>query len=193
MFVISDTKDVTPALLTLMLQHAGALQRGKVEHIKWRANDAFNSSVTHLQVQYAPDAGSNAPTALLLKLNGNQDGELEHQFYQSQRTAPRYILPIVQCYSTAYDPITGRSHLLLQDISTTHQPPVTRQALAMLNGVPSPRHLEQIADALAIFHAYWWQHPQIGTGEGFCAIRPWFRDVDYFLVAVISGENSSLL
>ena len=180
MLVIKNVEEVTPELLTSLLQRAGILAHGKVEHIGLRANDAFNSVVTHLEVSYSPDAAPDAPAALLLKLNQNHDGELEFLFYQSQRTAPPNALPIVQCVDTAYDPLTGHSHCLLRDLSSTHQPPVTRYQLQMLQGVPSERHLEQIMHALAAIHAHWWQHPEIGTADGIFAIRPWYRDYDCY-------------
>jgi thiamine kinase-like enzyme len=35
--------------------------------------------------------------------------------------------------------------------------------------MPSQEHLEQMVDAIARFHAYWWEHPQLG--KGFAGIR----------------------
>ncbi len=71
---------------------------------------------------------------------------------------------LVRCYDAAYDPATGTSHCLLEDVSATHRPPVTRQQVLALDGVPRPDLLDAMVDALADFHAYWWEPPGFGNG-----------------------------
>jgi hypothetical protein len=52
--------------------------------------------------------------------------------------------------------------LLLPDLSETHEIAVgVAQAMA-LDGVPSEAQLAGIVDAIAAFHAYWWEHPALG-------------------------------
>ena len=48
---------------------------------------------------------------------------------------------------------------LLEDLSDTHAPIATRERLLALDGVPDDAQLDRVVDALAGFHAGWWQHP----------------------------------
>jgi hypothetical protein len=152
----------TPAWLTDALRRAGALPAGRVVAVRPRANPAFNSSVTHLDVTYDRDA-PNAPAGLVLKLNRDGWGEAEAGLY---RLAIAQAVPsLVPCYDAAYDPASGASHCLLLDLSATHAPPTTREQVLALEGVPAaPEQLDGMVDALADFHAHWWDHPAFGTG-----------------------------
>jgi len=147
--VITNVQQVTPEWLTSLLRYVGVLTQGVVERTALRANDAFNSVVSRLDVTYSPDASASAPPALLLKLNRDHNGIFERLFYQSQLAAPSRPLPIVQCYETAYSPQTGHSHCLLRDLSPTHRSPVTRPQLFALQGVPSQRRIQNLLVAEA--------------------------------------------
>ncbi len=175
--VLLDVQQAPPEWLTTILRREGVLGQGRVERVQTRLNEAFNSQIAHLEVQ---SSGAAGPSALLLKLNHDHQGELEHLFYHATRTARAAALPIVHCYETAYSAETGASHCLLADVSQTHAPPVTRQQLLTHFGVPRQRHLAQIVDTLAQFHVYWWQHPQLGTSDALFAIRPWYCDHAFF-------------
>lgn len=67
--------------------------------------------------------------------------------------------PLARCYEALYSPERREFHLLLDDLSETHLqlqwplPPLKLQC-------------EQIIDALAKFHAYWWEHPRLGKDIG---------------------------
>jgi hypothetical protein len=151
----------TPAWLTETLRRAGAISTAVVVAARPLANPAFNSSVTHLALTYDRDA-PNAPTHLVLKLNRDGWGEAEVGLY---RLAIAPAVPsLVPCYDAVYDPTSGASHCLLLDLSRTHAPPVTREQAIALDGVPPPDQLDGMVDALADFHAHWWDHPAFGTG-----------------------------
>jgi thiamine kinase-like enzyme len=56
--------------------------------------------------------------------------------------------------------VSGNSYLLLQDLSRTHQPPVTRdQQISIVDGVPRAEDITAVVGSLAHLHAYWWEHP----------------------------------
>lgn len=65
--------------------------------------------------------------------------------------------PSVPCYAAAFDPQSNASHLLLLDVSETHE--------ACLD----PLHRQnpyRAVEALARLHAFWWDHPRLGDGIG---------------------------
>ncbi|BCL78752.1 hypothetical protein ccbrp13_12170 [Ktedonobacteria bacterium brp13] len=132
---------MTPRDLTMMLSQAGALQRGSVIEVHTTENGAFNSHVHHLMVSYLPDATPPLPSALVLKQNvatewGRENGRREVAFYRLlAKDAQRF--PMIIPYVVAnYDVSTGDSLLLLQDLSATHHPPMTRQQQIQHEAMP---------------------------------------------------------
>jgi thiamine kinase-like enzyme len=98
-----------------------------------------------------------------------------YQFVQDKRVDLPMLVP---CYDAAYSDESGMSHLLLADLSATHITPVTRAQLLAEETMPSWEHLEQMVDAIAGFHAYWWEHPQLG--KGLAGIRTQLDGVDAY-------------
>jgi hypothetical protein len=160
--VLADPREADPAWLTAALRRAGAIGAESVVAVEARPNPAFNSSVTHLALRY-DRAGSGRPERLVLKLNRDGWGEAEVGLYRLAAAALEPVPAMVPCYDAAYDPGTGRSHCLLLDLSETHAAPVTRDRATALDGVPPDAQLDAMTDALADFHAYWWDHPAKGT------------------------------
>jgi hypothetical protein len=88
---------------------------------------------------------------------------------------PDHPAMIVPCYDAAYDAQSGNSHLLLHDISDSHIVPVERaKQITLVDNLPTAAHLNQAVDALARFHAYWWQNPRLGTGAA--RMGAWWSD-----------------
>lgn len=164
--VITEIPQITPAWLTQVLSQGGHLPHGKVTTIEiaprsqpfstWFANS------TYLVIHYNRDAPPTAPKRLFLKLSKAELPE-EDQIYGEREVffythlAPQMPdSPLAQCYHAAFDPETGKSHLLLQDLSDTHfQPDHTRP--------PTEQDRQGVVASLAHFHAYVWQHPLLGT------------------------------
>jgi hypothetical protein len=161
--VITAAAEAGPEWLTEVLGKAGVIGNRRVVAVEARANPAFNSSVTHLALRYDREV-LDAPRALVLKLNRDGWGEAEAGLYQWAMAAPKPVPALVPCYDAAFDPRTGASHCLLLDLSETHVAPITRDQAMALDGVPPPVQLHATLDALADFHAYWWDHPDFGTG-----------------------------
>ena len=148
--------------------------------VEVRPTDAFNSYTVHLTLTYSPDAPTDAPARLLLKRSrpeawAVEAGSTEVGFYRL--VAPRRgDLPMIAtCFAAERDEASGASFVLLEDLSATHRPALTRdQQLTPGENVPSDAGLMQVVEALARFHAYWWEHPLLGSGVA----QPgrWFRD-----------------
>lgn len=180
--ILISLHDAAPDWFTDVLRAANVLPTGSVVSAVQQANAAFNSSVGRFTLSYSADAPAEAPRHLLLKLNADHAGEAEAAFYQyiMRHNPPLKMLP--RAYAASYDAQTGASCLVLQSLSPTHSPPVTREQLLNGEGVPSLAQLGAIVDALAAFHAYWWNHPQLGKGFG--RVRGWYNDKAAFEVHV---------
>lgn len=156
--VIVSIEDATPAMLTALLKEAGLLQEQSVISVGVRGNNAFNSTIAHLELHYDKD-GAGAPAKLVLKLNRQGAGQEEVTFYGLAKDEDVDTSMLVPCLSAVFEPESGASHLLLLDVSATHEAPVGRDALLGLKGVPTETHLRGATEALARFHATWWEHP----------------------------------
>ncbi len=181
--VLPASAPITAAWLTAVLRDSGALPHGAVVSVTPRANAAFNSAALHLDLTYTPDAPATAPARLFLKRNIAADwarasGQSEVGFYHLVAPHAAHLPMIVPCLAAAYDDDTHDSFCLLLDVSSSHSAPVTRDDLLASQGVPSDAHLEAIVDTVAGFHAYWWQHPALGTGAA--ETTPWYRDAAHF-------------
>jgi hypothetical protein len=177
--VLRSPNELTPEWLTSSLHAAGALRSGRVEQMRRRQNAAFNSAVLHLDLTYS--AAGDSPPKVLLKIACDGNGRHEVDFYRAIAAAgdQESLGMLVRCYLAAHDEATDTSNLLMEDLSATHAPPVTRDRVLNLDGVPSDYHLDQIADAVAGFHARWWEHVALRT-DPFALVRPWYRDREHF-------------
>jgi len=175
---------VTPGWLTSVLGQSGALGMGVVETVEWEATGAFNSATMRLHVGYSADASTDAPTSLILKRNiaqqwAREAGADEVHFYQlvaSLADHPRIIVP---CFAAAHDEASGDSYLLLQDLSATHHPPVTRdQQISIVDAVPPAADIDAVVETLAQLHAYWWDSPLLDSGQ--FTVGYWSRTREQF-------------
>jgi hypothetical protein len=167
--VITAAAQVTPEWLTRMLYEKGYLDRGRVISVQEinrpQHTDPWFADIAFLKVGYSDQVPKSTPRRLCLKVPKPdlQPADLwwggkEVEFYNTIASAMDDP-PLAHCYDAVYDPDTGQSHVLLDDLSETHfqpQPPLP----------PSRLHCEQLVDCLARFHAHWWDHPRIGTDIG---------------------------
>ena len=188
--VINSAAALTSAWLTERLRSAGVLPRGEVTAFAVRANSAFNSNVSHLDVTYSGVAPQAAPRYLLLKCNAKAEwasraGAREVALYNAVALRPDRAdrLPmIVPCFDAAYDETSGDSHLLLEDVSLTHRPALTRdEQLTPGANVPAQADIARAVTVLARWHACWWQHPILGAnGAVFAAVAPWCSSIESY-------------
>jgi len=156
--VISTVEHVTPAWLTDVLSRAGYLPTGRVlSAAVTRAHDEQLHSISYfLAISYSRDAPSTAPASVFLKLPRPQApaswvtvaGEREVRLYQSVARV-QGGLPVIPCYDAAYDSDRPGYHLLLADLSATHDQPTWHLEIA-------DQYITRTVDSLAAFHAYWW-------------------------------------
>jgi hypothetical protein len=165
--VITGAKRITPDWLTRLLRDRGVIDRGTVTAVSVRTSRSTSvSDLVWLEVQYSANSPDSAPARLLLKVSKpSHDPEQlskfaknENEFYT--RLAPGMVdPPLVRCYDAVYAPETGRSHILMDDLSETHLQPEWPVP-------PSRAHCEQAVDCLAHVHASWWEDPRLGKGIG---------------------------
>ncbi|HEX8730833.1 MAG TPA: oxidoreductase family protein [Ktedonobacterales bacterium] len=177
---------ITPDWLTRALHAAGALPAGEVIACDVAVNAAFNSAASHLLLTYSEDAPADAPRRLFLKRNIDtawaiEAGRDEVRFYQIVAGLDPRPPAVIPCYLAAFDAERGASSLLLTDVSATHSAPRTRDDLLRGEPIPDQRSLDLAIDALASFHAYWWQRPELGATF---ALAPWYSDAAAFAAHV---------
>ncbi|HEY8326420.1 MAG TPA: hypothetical protein VIG77_18140 [Ktedonobacterales bacterium] len=189
---LATTDPITPEWLTEALRAAGELPTGAVSTVEARANDAFNSAAAHLTLTYSNDAPADAPRQLFLKRNlatewAVEAGRDEALFYQAM-AAHRDRLPmLIPCYVALIDEARSASTLLMPDVSATHASPLGRddQISETALAVPDAPALDQAIDALAGFHAAWWQRPELGQGSAApFALYPLYGDAAQFAAHV---------
>ncbi len=125
------------------------------------------STVYRLSIGYLdPAAAKHYPRTLFLKLSrpqtvvqASQDiGRAEVEFYQ--KAAPEMTCPpLIRCHDAGYCDDTGRSHILLEDLSESHSQPAEHHP-------PSPSMSRMAVETLAKVHAAWWHDPRLGNGIG---------------------------
>jgi aminoglycoside phosphotransferase (APT) family kinase protein len=161
-----------------VLRGGGHLIDGHVEGVEVRSSDAFNSDTSFLSVSYSQDATGRCPVALVLKRSnatewGIEAGATEVGFYRRVAQLPNHPHVVPESFAAVVDPEGRASFLLLEDLSETHAPPVTRaDQISIVRGMPPRRHIDQVVDTLADLHSYWWQHPamlETGFEIGGCA------------------------
>src|SRR5689334_11231383 len=115
-----------------------------------------------MAIRYSPEATASAPTRLYLKAQANalhkSAGGREVDFYRSVAAQMPYP-PAPICFDAAHDPESGAYHLLLEDVSETHQPVHPEEPV-------TERDMGRILEALARLHAHWWGHAQLGRSVG---------------------------
>lgn len=184
---LAATDPITPEWLTDALRAAGALPSGGVVACERRANAAFNSAALHLTLTYSADAPAEAPRALFLKRNiesawAVEAGRDEALFYQAMEAHRDRLPMLIPCYAALVDEVRGASTLLLADVSATHAPPLARddQISGTARAIPAAPALDQAIDALAAFHAAWWQRPELGRMEASFMLDSWYGNAEQF-------------
>lgn len=184
----------TPAWLTAILRNAGMLPQGEVTAVDAQKSGAFNSQTTFLRLHYSTDASPNPPERVVLKRNisadwGIEAGAEEVKFYKLVASLPDHPPLLPPCYAAAYDEASGDSYLLLQDLSESHAPPETRdQQISFDDAALSPENRVHVIDMLARFHAYWWQHPLLASGQ--LTLGYWSRNAERFRLYLERRQRS---
>lgn len=158
---VATVSDITASWLASALRTAGALPSGEVSSLSvelWQSKAL--SDLYRLQATY--DLPLSAPTSFILKLARQSDTSplanrrrwKEHQFY-ARVAQVMADPPVPRIFTAAYDPDTGLSHLLLEDLTMTHWG--TPSPLP-----PTPDLLHAEVACLAHLHSGWWSHADLG-------------------------------
>jgi hypothetical protein len=166
--ILTSIDQATPAWLTSVLFRGGYLLKGEVDSLSVTRvfTEQLGSISYFLAVTCSDGATPGVPSRLFLKLPRPNlapeaiawAGEKEIHMYQAFLPHQR-DLPIIQCYDAVYDAELGKYHLLLDDLSGTHDQPAWHLDIA-------ERYIFQTTDCLAQFHAYWWEHPHLDAIAG---------------------------
>jgi thiamine kinase-like enzyme len=156
--VFTRADQMTPEWLTDCLREQGVLTSGHVTVLSGDRHATEHAGVEHVTVHYSDDAPLTAPRQLFLKTGvgdaaDNEDWLAEVNFYTL--IAPASASVVVPCYHAAYAPNPARFHVLLEDLTATHQ-----RILWPLP--PTLFQFGQAVNCLAQLHLLWWNHPRLG-------------------------------
>src|SRR5437764_2670567 len=160
---ITNVKQVTPDWLTKRFRQNGYLIPGEVSELSIKYFKTLFSHIYRLEVTYSKDSAPSLPSKLLLTVP--LDDEVSSKMGKDEVAVYRVLSkamndpPVVRCFDSVYSTSSHRSHLLLEDLSNTHYQPEVPLP-------PSKLHCELCVEALAQFHAFWWEHPSLGTEIG---------------------------
>jgi hypothetical protein len=161
--VITDIEQLTPEYLTSKFKKKGYLSQGKVTKIiKKKSQDTASSDFYFLELNFSADAQTESvsPEIILKKPKDNElfefVGRKEAKFYS---ILAEYMidLPIPTCYDAAFSKETGKSHVILENLSKTH----TEYSFRNKGYPPPKRYFEKAVDSLSELHAFWWDHPKL--------------------------------
>ncbi|MFN6501103.1 MAG: hypothetical protein RMX65_029475 [Nostoc sp. DedQUE01] len=155
--VISDISQITLDWLNSVLIDSKALVNGRVEDFAIAVSSSANARIAKIQLQYSLGTTGTLPTSLFMKMcagDGSIFGVSEVNYYTRDYihlTNP----PIPTCYHAAYAENPRRYHLLLEDLSASHQ----------LNWQVKPTLAYgcMAAQALARLHAHLWGTEKLKT------------------------------
>jgi hypothetical protein len=157
---------VEPAAMTKALRRCGVLGDAAVRNVAVESSRAtIVSRIIRLRVEYDGDAGG-APETMILKMGlPRSDGGIglscqrEITFYaEIAALTPERLIP--KCFDAHWDADRGAGHILMEDLTDTHDLPTTWPL------PPTVPQCERILAARARFHAAWWDDPRLGTAIG---------------------------
>jgi len=152
--------------LTAVLRRAGVLGNASIRDVVVKSSrDTIVSHIIRLGIAY-DDPPEEAPRSLILKL-AHADyartlwnaGRQEVAFYTAVAPLmPANLTP--RCFDGRFDDETRAWHLLLEDLTESHQ-------IATAWPLPSTSaQSRSIVAALARAHAAWWDDPRLGRSVG---------------------------
>ena len=158
MKIITNEKEITLMVIEELLHNTKSLEHVEVKEIKiTKTFSTLTSNICLIQVKFSDKSPKTAPKRLFLKMSKEEInpaiGKREVFFYN---TIVNQIgeLPVIPCYDAKFNENTGRSHILLEDISKTHFQ--TEYPIPPTN-INCERHIE----GLAKLHALWWDNKRL--------------------------------
>jgi DNA-binding transcriptional MerR regulator/thiamine kinase-like enzyme len=161
--------DNTSTRVERLLKSTGHLTTGHITDLTEEPIGGNSSRVTRLVLQYSADATPPAPATLVLKENlpvawAQAGGAQEVQFYRTIGGLPDHPDVVPTSYGVEHDMVTGDSQILLADLTTSHHPATADRDRQIGGDVPDEATIDQVVDALARLHAFWWDNPLLRDG-----------------------------
>src|ERR1044072_9068191 len=159
--IITNASQLTAAWLSETLLRGGGPRQGSVTEISLETFASFFADFYRIAVTYSLDARPAPVSRMILKVpfaaheQALEMGRAEVLAYRKFQTEMPGA-PVPRCFDTGIDEETGRSHLLLEDLSPTHFCGNVKEEI-------SPRHWERCVESLADLHAFWWESEALGT------------------------------
>ncbi|MEM7124855.1 MAG: phosphotransferase [Chloroflexota bacterium] len=148
---------ITPQWLTDTLRRNGHLSQGKVVSVDIKEAHKHHFA---LAVTYSADVPNSPPQDLILKwYSGDYPYGLQEALFFDQIAPAMSSPPLPTCYAAKADWANKQAYILLEDLSATHyvaQSPYDDLSMEIF---------EQVVDAYAEIHAYWWEHPRINQRD----------------------------
>jgi hypothetical protein len=148
---ISKPEEANAQWLTAVLDEVGALTQGAVTHVEHQALEGNWSSNAFLKLTYSKGAKGACPKNLFIKTSSGF-GPSEVRYYLRDYVDVQ-AAPLPRCFHAAYDDDRQRYHLLLEDVSATHE--------LVLHRTPILPYAEALADGFGVMHARWWGAEQL--------------------------------
>jgi hypothetical protein len=164
--VITDIEQLTPEWLTRIIKNKGYLSHGKVTKIIRKKSQETPGAIVHfIELDFSIDAQKKpSSTEMVIKISKPNDirfsyisefiGRQEAKFYDILGETMNK-LPIPMCYDAAFSRESGFSHVILENLSKTHEE---------LEDWPIPplkSYCEKAIDCIAELHAFWWDHKRL--------------------------------
>ena len=157
---VATLEQVTTEWLTRVLRDEGLLATGEVSRAERRANTDYHAQTAFFRLTFS-ELNPHAPENLFVKLLGQHRGAREVRLYRRLQQLQPYPPFLAPCYAAAYDAFSGASHLLLEDLSSSHRALNSRDEVRTFTAAPPERQLEESVTALARWHALWWGLPSL--------------------------------
>lgn len=157
MKIITDEKEITPLLIEGILRNTKSLEQVEVKEIKIiKTLSTFVSNICFFQVKYSKESLKTAPNRFFLKMSKEDFPEMGKRevFFYNTIANQMGAIPVIPCYDAKFNENTGRSHILLNDISKTHfqtEYPIP----------PTYINCERHIEGLAKFHGLWWDDKRL--------------------------------
>jgi hypothetical protein len=152
--------EITAFWLTGALLQGGGLVEGRVRSFDVESFTSNHGSNARLTLGYEPGSSGDLPERLFLKVCTREEfGSSEVDFYRRDYSGfggP----PVVRCFSAEYQHAPRQYHVLLEDLSATHED--------QGGALPSRSYALAFADAAARFHAHWWGVDRFGEAGHAC-------------------------
>ena len=162
--------DTTTVQVERLMRSAGHLTTGRITNVTREELAGDNSRITRLLLEYSAEADpADAPARLLLKENlpiawAVAAGAQEVTFYRTIAGLTDHPDLVPTSWGAAYDMVSGDSQVLLGDLSESHHRASRDRDAQVAGDVPTDQTCDQVIDALARLHAYWWDHRLLRDG-----------------------------